>query len=222
MLFYAINDTTFSADEAQKGVTYHCPECQGRVRLRGGQLRRLHFYHLKEYHSCRHNGKSHAHLRLQQSLAPLLSAHVEYHFPSIRRIADLYSPKKNLVVEVQCSPLSIEEMERRNHDYASLNLRVVWILLERRFRHHHFRFAHYFTNGYTLYDRLEGERFRVDLSQEIPVPQGIKLPNFLKEREIAFVGDLTHRYCQGLLHLPKRRLFSLRALVHLTLEALTR
>ena len=219
MLFYAIGDRRLCASEAKKGVDYHCPECNGRVRLRGGQIRQLHFYHLQDARSCRQNGKSLTHLRLQKLLASLLSAELEYRFPSIKRIADVYSPKKSLVVEVQCSSISLEEMESRNQDYASLGLRVVWVLLNRRFSNHHFSFTHYFTNGYTLYDRLGKQQFPIDLSHELEMPQ--KLPYFLKERTMVFSGDLIHRYSLGILPIQKRPAFSLRSLLHLALEKIT-
>jgi len=221
MLFYAISDRPLSATEAEKGVTYLCPECQGAVRLRGGQLRKLHFYHLSDNHSCRQNGKSPTHLRLQNLLKELLSAQLEHHFPSISRIADAYCPEKKMVFEVQCSPISLEEMESRNRDYASIGLDVVWLLLERRFSKYQFNFPHYFTNGYSFYDRLGRQKFPVDLSQRIVMPERAKLPHFLKNREISFSGDLVHRFYMGILPIEKRRLFSLRPLLNIALESLT-
>lgn len=217
MLFYAIGEKRLSALEAQKGVNYSCPECGGVVRLRGGPIRQLHFYHGADASSCRSSGKSATHLRLQRQLALLICGQIEERFPTIGRIADVYSPSKNLIVEVQCSSISIEEMERRNRDYASLGLRVVWVLLNTRFSRHYFSFPHYFTNGRIFYDRFGKLRLPIDFSQEIPLPR--KLPEVAKYRTLSFFGDLTHLAIEGLLTAQKRPL--LRSIFHFALEVLT-
>ncbi|MCH9704035.1 MAG: competence protein CoiA [Chlamydiae bacterium] len=200
MLFYANGEKPLSTSEAKKGVNYHCPECQGVVRLRGGQLRRLHFFHLS-HSSCRHSGKSQTHIRLQKKLRLLLGGELERRFETINRIADLFVPSKNLIVEVQCSFLSLEEIQARNRDYASLGLRVLWIFLDRRFARHSFNFPHYFTNGQLFYDRLEKRRLTIDLTQEISLPKN--LPPLAKGRTLSFAGDLAHRALLGEICTPR-------------------
>ena len=60
-------------------------------------------------------------------------ARLEYYFPSVHRIADLVVISKKLIFEIQCSPISLEEVQRRNQDYASLGFKVIWILHHKRF-----------------------------------------------------------------------------------------
>ena len=187
------------------------------MRLRGGPFRQPHFYHLTDSHSCRHSKKTITHLRLQQKLALLLAGTMEAPFPTIRRIADVYSPSQQLVIEIQCSPISRQEMEERNRAYASLGLRTLWILLERRFGRHLFPFPHYFTNGRIIYDRYGKQRLSVDLSQEIPLPP--RLPPPIRGRSLAFYGDLSHLILNGHLTVYERPF--LRSLLRVAVELLT-
>lgn len=217
MLFYAIGEKRLSALEAKKGVDYRCPECQGIVRLKGGPFRQNHFFHLSSASSCHLAKKSATHLRLQNKLALLINGQIETRFDSIGRIADVYSPSKNLVIEVQCSPISFEEMQSRNQDYQSLGLRVVWVLLNTRFSKKTFPFSHYFTNGTTFYDRYEKERLPIDFSTEIALPK--KLPKIAEKRTLSFFGDLTHLALEGQLKIQKRPLY--RSLLNIAIEIFT-
>ena len=56
---------------------------------------------------------------------------IEHPFP--QHFADLYWPEKNLIFEIQCSPLSIQEAIKRNEDYEALGLHVIWILHQKTF-----------------------------------------------------------------------------------------
>jgi len=72
------------------------------------------------------------HKVIQNTLAGFLPGSViEYRFPSIRRIADIVFFPKKIIFEVQCSPISIEDVRKRNQDYASLGFTVIWILHDR-------------------------------------------------------------------------------------------
>lgn len=187
---------------AQKGVSYSCPECDGAVRLRGGIHRKKHFYHLNSSQSCRQNGKSPTHLCIQMLLqSRFTNSSLEHLFPEISRIADLFCPKENMVIEVQCSPISLEEIEARNAAYASLGLFVLWLFHERRFspKRSIFPFPHYFTNitahgSGSIYDYRKGKRYPVDLTNPLTPKSLRSLPRYLKLRhqrwKKAFAGDL--------------------------------
>ena len=56
---------------------------------------------------------------------------IEHPFPN--HFADLYWPEKSLVIEIQCSPISLEEVLKRNRDYEKLGLDIVWILHQKSF-----------------------------------------------------------------------------------------
>lgn len=145
------------ASMAEKHHDYSCIECDGRVRLRGGIHRKNHFYHLQPNKNCRLNGKGIIHLLIQQQLFERLPSNecsLELNFPSIKRIADVAWVPHKIIFEIQCSPISAEEVKQRNRDYKSLGWEVVWILHDRRFNQYRLSGAeevlsfkpHYFTN----------------------------------------------------------------------------
>lgn len=125
-----------AASQAQKKQQYFCMECGKPVRLRGGEHRKDHFYHLKPDPACRQSQKSITHLQVQWYLFRLLNGEdvvLERRFPEISRIADVVWENQKLVFEVQCSPITKKEVEARNRDYGSIGYQVVWILHEKRF-----------------------------------------------------------------------------------------
>ncbi len=138
MQLFAFNKKNhlISATQAERKVNYFCRECGHLVRLRGGIHTQLHFYHLSSTSSCRLSQKSIIHIQIQnylQSLLPLEEAVLERQFTEIGRIADLVWEPQKLVFEIQCSPISKEEVESRNNDYKSLGYKVIWIFHENRF-----------------------------------------------------------------------------------------
>lgn len=136
-LFALSNDGTIvSAVKAVKQKDYLCVECSKIVRLRGGIHRQNHFYHVEPVHNCHLNGKSMAHLQTQcylQNCLPSKEAILECRFPAINRIADVAWIKQRIIFEIQCSPITSEEVMKRTQDYESLGFRVVWILHDRQF-----------------------------------------------------------------------------------------
>jgi len=135
MQIYALEDKrAIVAAEANRHKNYRCPECLGALRVRGGPHRQTHFYHLKSNPACRQSKKTFAHLQVQRILASLLpGSMLEKPFPEKGRIADLVWEQEKLVIEVQCSPLSLEEAKMRCRDYQDLGYQVVWVLHDKRF-----------------------------------------------------------------------------------------
>lgn len=130
------NNCLISARQARKHQDYHCLECRGIVRRRGGVHRTLHFFHLNSSATCRQNGKSMTHLQAQHHIRAVLppeECQLEKHFPSIERIADAVWEAKKIIFEIQCSPISAEEVLQRNSDYGTLGYQVIWILHENQF-----------------------------------------------------------------------------------------
>ncbi len=145
------------AKQALRQVNYFCPECKGLLHLRGGFHRQNHFYHLETTPACRQSGKSAEHLHTQLYLLNQLPENeciLERRFPEINRIADVAWEPKRIIFEIQCSPISVEEILQRNRDYQSVGFEVVWILHDKRFNQkllsgaEHFLqgLPHYFTN----------------------------------------------------------------------------
>jgi len=159
MQLYALdqNLTVIYSKNASKHHNYKCLECQSLVRLRGGIHRQNHFYHIDPNRTCRQNGKSMEHLQVQIFLQSQLTENdciLEKRFKEINRIADVVCTSKKIIFEVQCSPISAEEVRLRNRDYGSLGYYVVWIFHEQRFNQSRLQAAeqflqnhlHYFTN----------------------------------------------------------------------------
>jgi len=125
-----------TAGKAVKSAQYLCPECFCPVRMRSGPHRRPHYYHVSKNSLCRQQGKTAFHFETQLAILKALpkdEAILEFSFPSIHRIADVYWATKNIVFEVQCSNISYKEVKKRTEDYASLGLHVIWILHDRRY-----------------------------------------------------------------------------------------
>lgn len=96
------------------------------------------FFHLQPNRKCTQNKKTLAHLQVQLYFLKILENDciLEHRFSQISRIADVVWLSKKIIFEVQCSPISLEEIQNRNKDYASLGYQVVWILHEKRFNRH--------------------------------------------------------------------------------------
>ncbi len=138
MQFYAFDTKKklVHAMHAKKNCNYLCIECQTRVRLRGGTHRQLHFYHLDFNRICTLHQKSMIHLQLQNHLLHLLPENeccLEFRFPTINRIADVAWLTKKIIFEIQYSPISAQEIQKRNEDYQSQGWTVIWILHDHRY-----------------------------------------------------------------------------------------
>lgn len=128
--------TLVFADEANKHQNYQCIECHKTVRLRRGIHRKAHYYHLEPNRSCKQHAKGMPHIMLQYFLKNALpkgEGQLECQFGSIGRIADVAWHSKNIVYEIQCSPITAEEVRARNKSYASVGYQVVWILHDKRY-----------------------------------------------------------------------------------------
>jgi competence protein CoiA len=224
MQLYALNEkkSLLCASQAINQQNYFCTECGGIVRLRGGIHRRKHFYHLSPALHCRQNGKSLTHLAVQYhflSLIPDSDCFLEKRFPSINRIADVVWESKKLIFEIQCSPITADEVQNRNRDYLSQGYQVVWILHEKTFNRTLYSAAekylrqhpHFYTNIkedgegniYDQFDVFESGRRRF---KSPPIPfdlfspkklcktPPLSLPAFLSNRlknwPLHFTGDL--------------------------------
>ncbi len=231
MQLYALdqNLTVIHAKNAKKHMSYQCLECKSFVRLRGGIHRQNHFYHVHQTSLCKQSGKSMEHLQVQLFLQKELNCqdlHLEKRFNEIGRIADVVSFSKKLVFEVQCSPISLEEVKSRNLDYQRLGLSVIWILHEKNFNQTKVSAVedflqsthHYFTNidanglgfiydQFSLFDKgkriFSSKPFIVDVNQFFQNDFYVKnqpIPTPLLQKIISqpffFKGDLVD-YCKS-------------------------
>ncbi len=122
------------ASAAEKKRDYICPECSLHLRVRSGVHRQPHYYHIQPNINCSQHNKGMQHLQVQWQLYSLLpNSFLEVRFPAINRIADLVWESEKVVFEVQCSPISLQEVQARNAAYGSLGYAVIWILHENRY-----------------------------------------------------------------------------------------
>lgn len=205
------------AEKANRHQDYQCIECKEKVRLRRGMHRQAHYYHLQPNRVCKQHTKGMPHLMLQHFLKNILpdeEAEIECQFPSIGRIADVAWHPKRLIYEIQCSPISAQEVKERNRSYASIGYQVVWIFHDSRYNQHRLSTAemflmnqpHYFTDmdecgEGKIYDQLaiiaKGKRVNRSptLSIDPTSPKRLnkqelkqcrKLPDVLKKRAHAW------------------------------------
>lgn len=149
-------------EDAKTAHNYLCIECGEPVRARCGTHRQHHFYHLHPQGVCKLKGKSVEHILIQQLLQHNLDASCEQEVPfkEINRIADVVWFSQKIVLEVQCSPITKEEVAARIRDYESVGFKVIWILYDATFNQfktsaaeafleHH---THYFSDTEIIYD----------------------------------------------------------------------
>jgi len=135
MPFFAktIEGEIIQAHSASREKSYFCTGCTEPVILKKGRWKRDHFSH-KSQSSCSLEGKSLEHQAVQNHLLNILpKVTLERRFPSIDRIADVFWKEKNIVFEVQVSPITYEEVLKRNRDYAQLGIDVIWIFHKTHF-----------------------------------------------------------------------------------------
>lgn len=203
MQIYAFDDkgNLRSAHQAVRHQDYRCLECGKIVRLRGGPQRQLHFYHPLPSAECRLSGKTQTHLAIQYFLQNLFiedNCSLEMRFPEIRRIADVVLLPQKLIFEIQCSPISKEEILQRTRDYSSLGYLVIWILHDWTFNKHRLSLAetalasipHYYTNfdsqgNGMIYDQYPIDFEGVRLGSLTPFPLDLRQMEYPKSSVIA-------------------------------------
>lgn len=131
------------------------------------------------------------HRLIQERLKTLLppnEAQIESPFPKLRRIADLAWATEKIIFEVQCSPISLEEVLLRNADYARAGYAVIWILHDTSFNQKHLSAAEVFLRGrvtYFVHIGKNGEILIYDQQEKILKSQrlfkGFSLPIPLKK-----------------------------------------
>ena len=128
----------------------------------------------------------------------------------------MYYPKK-IIFEIQYSPISLTEVQKRNYDYTSLGFQVIWIMHDRHYNQKILRPAELYLRKtlslYTsitsfglgfFYDQLEFFHGNVRIYKSAPfqvdhlIPRKrpqlpLRFPKTLKTRlPYYFVGDATH------------------------------
>ena len=147
------NQKRIFVEGAESACDYFCIECGEKVRRRGGPHKQLHFYHLHPHGLCKLSGKSAEHILIQQFIQNSLddTCQQEVRFPEISRIADIVWFSQKIVLEVQCSPISKEEVQARISDYEKIGFGVIWILYDATFNAVKTSAAEFFLENHTHY-----------------------------------------------------------------------
>jgi competence CoiA-like predicted nuclease len=118
---------------------YFCPECGSKLIFKNGAIKIPHFAHSSDtdcmyYHYLK--GESETHQKYKINLYSWLvkqtdimkKVYLEYKAID-NRIADIYieTESKKYVIEIQCSPITIEEFINRTQDYNKNNIPVLWL-----------------------------------------------------------------------------------------------
>ena len=115
----------FAADNAEKGLDYHCPLCNGPVILKQGNIVEAHFAH--ESKRCKdrwHYDMSEWHQRMQLRF-PEDQREVVIHHNGETHRADILCGKQ--IIEFQHSPISAAEIQERNTFYRSAGYQIAWV-----------------------------------------------------------------------------------------------
>lgn len=164
MQLYALDDQgPVSVKQAILNNLYVCPACGSSVRLCRKPPQPAHFYHITAPKNCPLAQKNAEHLLTQLRLSTLLgetASGIEVPFPSIQRIADVVWQAQHLVFVIQCAPLSLEEAQKKEADYALIGYHLIWILHDTQFNKRTFSAAEAFLrerNGYFTNINKKGE-----------------------------------------------------------------
>ncbi|MBD8003849.1 competence protein CoiA [Bacillus norwichensis] len=129
--------------ETRKGILqlrkqqFYCPICTEPLILKAGHVRIPHFSH-RDHSECINTAsepESPRHLKGKLDLfkwcrSNQLSAHLERYLPEIRQRPDLLIEKsgRRFAVEFQCTPISVQNVERRSLQYLLSDITPIWIV----------------------------------------------------------------------------------------------
>lgn len=137
MLVAELNGCRIDAFSAERGPSYVCPGCRGEVTLKKGRKVVHHFAHKPPTKCTWAKGETRAHMEAKATLANALvsrglKAELEYTVNTLTgdRRADVmaWSPQgRQVAFELQHTPISLDDIERRASSYASADIAQIWI-----------------------------------------------------------------------------------------------
>lgn len=138
-MFYALNFSgkLVHISSINDNQEYYCPMCRRKLILRTGNLKSNHFAHQRsDYHKQIRETDIHqaGKLILKKWGEELgFQSRVEVYFKKIKRRADVVLNNRNsqIVMEYQCSPLSVAKLAERSQAYSQLGIKFLWILGKR-------------------------------------------------------------------------------------------
>ncbi|MBG9988549.1 hypothetical protein HZY88_06140 [Aerococcaceae bacterium DSM 111176] len=146
-MYAALNESgkLYYASELNLNSTskWYCPNCREQVRLSISNRGKLYFKHLRKP-SQTGGGESSEHLKVKNDLIEYfqqqkLHINQEVSFNSIDRIADIVLSDLSLIIEIQHTPISSNEIRKRTKAYNQLGYRCIWLMttsLKNLTKHH--------------------------------------------------------------------------------------
>lgn len=113
---------------------FHCPECEEELILKQGRVKIAHFAHLPNS-DCSYAGEpestEHSSVKLEiyealRSQPGVSKLQVERYLKEVRPDISFYFENTYIAIEVQISPLSLDELIRRTTAYTQKNIYVLW------------------------------------------------------------------------------------------------
>lgn len=114
---------------------YFCPGCGERVVFKEGPQKQAHFAHFKKSCHFFSEGETKKHVTGKNLIKMWAEkrhkrADIEQYLPKLKQRPDVLINLKNsqLVVEYQCSPLTLKDFNKRTDGYKQNGYRIFWIL----------------------------------------------------------------------------------------------
>ncbi|MBM7620617.1 competence CoiA-like predicted nuclease [Bacillus tianshenii] len=125
------NDT--SLQEKIRRYKYNCPACGSEVKLKSGNIRRMHFAHLDTECRASSEAETSYHLegksKLHEALKINGSPELEYYIPKTSQRADVFlRTEQDFAFEFQCSSIQPSVIEQRSSSYQSESIIPVWLI----------------------------------------------------------------------------------------------
>ena len=126
-MYYAIDKlgNRVYVEDANKTDVYFCPICNGKLRVREGNVNVKHFAHIKK--ECFDNWNydmSEWHYNMQLRF-PEEQREVVVKYGGVMHRADILY--KDMIIEFQHSPISLDEIRERNRFYTNAGYKVAWV-----------------------------------------------------------------------------------------------
>ncbi len=132
---YDLNNGYVLAMEAHKDDgPFHCPQCEEELILKQGRVKIAHFAHLPNS-VCSYAGTpesaEHSNVKLEiyealKSQPEVSKLQVERYLKEVRPDISFCFENTYIAIEVQISPLSLDELVRRTTAYTQKNIYVLW------------------------------------------------------------------------------------------------
>jgi len=128
------NDYVLATEIHKDDGPFHCPECQGELVLKQGRVKIAHFAHHPDA-DCGYSGEpeSEEHLEAKLEIYEALRSQpgveklqVERHLKEVRPDVSFLFENTYIAIEVQISPITLDEIIRRTTAYTRKNIYVLW------------------------------------------------------------------------------------------------